>query len=71
MRADSNIVAAIIGVGGAIFLALMGNALAFVFFAGRLIQRVQNVENRTSVVETVARDASLAVAELKGRLETA
>jgi hypothetical protein len=71
MAMDSSIVAAIIGVGGAAFLALCANAGASIYFAGRVSERLEDHERRISKVETVAEKASLNAATANAKLETA
>lgn len=68
---DSTIIAAFIGLGGAIFLALIANVGASIFFAGRISERFEDHERRITKVETVAERASLAAASANAKLETA
>jgi hypothetical protein len=63
--------AAIIGVLGAIFLALAGNVFAFIYFAGKVVQRVSDIDRRLTQTEATTTGLVRDVATIKGREQLA
>lgn len=53
---NPEISAAVIGVIGALFLALISNAAASIYFAGKMAQRVSDIDRRLTATEEVVRD---------------
>jgi hypothetical protein len=61
------VIAALITIGGAILVALMGQLVATVYFAGRLTERVENHADRISTLETAEREDLIRRATSAGR----
>jgi hypothetical protein len=62
--------AALIGLAGTLVLMFMGQLVATVFFAGRLTQKVSDLEIRTAALEKSDRAAAIERAKLEVKLET-
>jgi hypothetical protein len=66
---NPEMMAALITLLGTLLLVAVGNLITTAYFAGRLTERVKNVDDRVTILEKSERATALDAARLKGAFE--
>jgi hypothetical protein len=67
---NPEVTAALITLLGTLVLLAAGNLITTAFFAGRMTERIQNVDDRVRVLESLSRETALAAARLEGKFDS-